>query len=124
MVMPGLLVFGILFSSMYAYVNFTEAVRVEEKQSNPRTLVIGEGLTYYQNTEMNSPFFSKFLSKDLIDELDAYESAYSFHKLISEVDPDIIVDELRVMEKLMFRYPYLQENYRLSGPAQYRRINN
>ncbi len=122
--MPFLLVFGILVLSVVFYNNQLHSILIDVEGTKSKTMVIGEKLELYLSSPILSPFFNGSISKDILDELDSYEGATNFHEIFKSTDPDRIVDQLGAMQKIMHRFPEIQNNYRRVSPTEYIKISN
>lgn len=123
--MPGLLIFGLLYFSVFAYQNLTRPLLVAPPMAmKENTMILGEQLMRYQNHEISTPCFNQYLSEKAFQGLDYYEPAIHLYQIFTHVDPEIIQDEMGIMPKLQYRFPYLEEGYRKTGEKVYERINN
>jgi len=124
LVMPYLLIFGMLAWPIYFYKNLAEPMLISEVQTKKKMMVIGEKLEYYQDQEMATPFFHHAISSDLFSELDTYEGSENFYVLFNKVSPDVILDELGAVPKLMHRFPEIEKNYKRVASNTYEKISN
>ena len=124
-IMPGLVIFGLLSFSIYSYQDLTKSLTLDSTiPSKEGIMVLGEKLEVYSETEKLTPCFSHYVSKRALGRIDYYTDATLFYDLLIQSDPEIIVDELEIMTKLKFRFPYLEENYTKVDEKTYRKINN
>lgn len=86
-------------------------------------MIIGEDLSTYLDNEMATPCFNQYLSQDAFEGLKYYRNAEDIYALLQKNDPDRIIDELGVLDRLMACFPYLEENYSVQGNTLVR-INN
>lgn len=123
-IMPGLMVFGLLFYSVYTYQNFLEPLRIENKDSEPKTMVLGSDLGYYKNETILTPCFNNHLSKKAFDGLEYYHSAGKLYRLFQKADPNMIIDHIEVMPAVQRRFPKIESNYMQAGKDKYQKISN
>lgn len=122
--MPFLLLFGLIFTSFYSYKNLTQPILVPEHETIGKVMVIGEKLEAYSSTTIATPFFNGVIASQLNEELDSYEGAGNFYQLFETIEPEYIIDELDVMQKLRFRFPEIEKNYQQIDSTKYKKINN
>ncbi|MEM6735436.1 MAG: hypothetical protein AAF620_05135 [Bacteroidota bacterium] len=124
-IMPGAVIFGLLFYSGYTYQNIPKSLIIKEQDPiEGKVLVLGEKLELYAKLEMITPCFNEYISRKALEGIDYYEKAVILYDILQQADPDIIIDELNAMPKLMFRFPYLEETYSKVSSSDYRKINN
>ncbi len=124
-VMPILMVFGLMTYTCYLYtelLNPTLAIQVEGASEG--TMVLGEDLNYYLETEIRTPCFENHLSRQAFTGLDYYTSASELYALIEKNDPNCIIDKLGVADKLFLRFPSFESAYEETGSNTYRKISN
>ncbi len=125
MIMPGLLIFGLLFYSTYVYQNYTESLKVIEKEETTEgTMVLDSNLNYYLDHKINTPCFNQHLAIRAFQGLDFYGSAGNIFMLFQKADPTFVIDEIGIMPRLMARFPKIEEEYQRVGSNRYRRTNN
>lgn len=123
--MPGTLIFGIIFFSIYAYLNLlAPAMVLSESSLKDKTMILGENLAAYSSIEMATPCFNQHLSQEAFDGLKYYRSSEILFELIDKNNPDLIIDELDVHEQLLYRFPSLEKNYIKINDNTLKRINN
>ncbi|MEM0939014.1 MAG: hypothetical protein AAF600_06310 [Bacteroidota bacterium] len=124
-IIPGAVIFSLLFYSGYTYQNLPKSLIIEEPDLiGGKVLVLGEKLELYAKLEMITPCFNEYISGKALKGINYYEEAIILYDILQRSDPDIIIDELKVMPKLIFRFPYLEETYSKVSSNDYRRINN
>ena len=123
-VMPFLLVFGVLSSSLYFYHDTATSLLVTNTGENKKVMMIGEKLEIYTNTEVATPFLNAVISEDINKELDTYTGAENFNSLFLKIQPDEIWDEQGVFEKIFFRLPEIERTYQRQETNKYRRTSN
>ena len=124
-VMPGLLIFGLLIYSMFTYQKFTRPLEVYiEQVSEEGVMILGSDLGYYKNVGMNTPCFDLNLTKRAFAGLDNYGSAGDLFKLFQKANPELVIDQIQVMPKMMERFPKIASDYRKESGTTYRKISN
>ncbi|WP_420576455.1 hypothetical protein [Ekhidna sp.] len=122
--MPGILVFGLLFYSIYAYLNFLSPLQVDEKKSEPKLMILGGDLSYYTQEKVLTPCFNEHLSRRAFEGLEYYHSAGELYKLFQKASPNVIVDNLGVMPDVRRRFPSVESAYVKTNDVRYEKINN
>ncbi len=124
-VMPGLLIIGLLVYSGYAYLYRVSPLTVDDTDmSKEKTFVLGEKLELYNRAEMITPCFNEYISERALARINYYTDASIIYDILVESDPQIIIDEIEAMPELMFRFPYLEENYLQVNSERYTKISN
>ena len=124
LIMPGLLVFGLLTFSGYAYQNLTQPILIEERKGIGEIMVLGEELEVYLDMSVSTPCFNSTISGDMIEEINTYEGADNFHDIFQKTEPTYIKDQMGIMPQLMSRFPYLEKSYQKTGSNMYQKISN
>lgn len=123
-IMPAILIFGLLIFSGYSYQTLKDPTAIDLEDRKKGVLVIGERLEEYENQPMFTPFFHHHLSQDFIYELDTYEGAENFREIFEKLQPTYILDDMDVMEKVGYRFPYISKGYQVRDKDEYQKISN
>lgn len=125
-IMPGLMIFGLIGFSVFTYTDLVRDITVadSERKAQNGTMILGERLGAYKESEMLSPCFNQVLCEDAFDRIDYYESAVRVYEIIRKSDPDKIIDETGIAPSLFQRFPNLAVQYRKSGNNTYLKISN
>ena len=124
-IMPAIMVFGLMAYTGYLYTSNLSALQVEKvDDAIEGTMVLGEDLSYYLESEIKTPCFDDHLSKLAFTGLDYYGSASDLYTLIEKNDPVFIVDKIGVADKLFQRFPEVETSYRRVSSNGYQKINN
>ena len=122
--MPTLILAGLLCFSCYAYQNLTSPFStIPNVQYNEGTLILGENINAYSSIPMNSPCFQQQLSEKAFNGIDYFNSSGEVYSLLKKIDPLYIVDELNIMNNIMFRYPYFEKNYIKISDNKFKKIS-
>lgn len=122
--MPAVLIFGLLIFTGYSYQNLKNPTATDIEISKKNLLVIGERLEEYADQQILTPFFHHQLSRDFIYELDTYEGAENFREIFEKIQPIYILDDMDVMHKVGYRFPYISKGYQMRDKSEYQKINN
>ncbi len=126
-IMPGMIVFGLIGFSLYAYDQLVKQLEVEPTATiyeDEKVMVLGENLDYYSTAKAYSPTFDITISRKAWEGLDYYESASSIYKMLEKGDADIIVDRMEIVPSIFSRYPLIRNKYRQDSDDRYRKISN
>ncbi|WP_370088088.1 hypothetical protein [Ekhidna sp.] len=124
-IMPGLLIFGLVAYSCFSYLNLAKPMQVEkEGVENSSTMILGSNLAYYVDRKILTPCFNEHLSQRAFEGLDYYITAGELYKLIERANPELILDEMKIMPEIRERFPELANKYRHQGGNSYRKISN
>jgi hypothetical protein len=124
-IMPVFIVFGLLAFSGLVYKKWSEPLLVHSKDlQSENGMVLGADLNYYVNTSAGSPCFTEALSLKAFEGLDYYGGATRFYELLEQANPNVIIDEMDISDRIFERFPTLQEKYVKVGENRYRRISN
>ncbi|MEM7296763.1 MAG: hypothetical protein AAF391_00685 [Bacteroidota bacterium] len=123
--MPGILTFGILVFSIYAYQNLLSATKIAGNANiDQKTMILGEDLGAYSHIEIATPCFNQHISKEAFEGLNYYRSSEILFDLIQRNNPDVIVDELGIQNQLLYRFPHLENNYKRTNTNTLVKISN
>jgi len=123
-VMPFLLVFGLLSTSIYFYSDSAAPVMVAEETPSENWMVLSEKLEVYSQSKMTTPCINASISQALGKELNSYGGAENFYEIFMAVDPDRVLDEEGVMPRIMQRFPEIEERYRKVSAMEYAKVSN
>ena len=123
-VMPGIMILGILFYTIYSYLNFTDPLRVESKPTENRLMVLGSEMGYYQNEKVLTPCFSEHHAKKAFEGLEYYHSAAGLYELFQKADPKVIIDKMDAMPKVFGRFPKMESAYQRTAANRFEKISN
>lgn len=124
-IMPVFILLGLLIFSGLMYAKWSDPLLIHPKDlQSENGMVLGSDLNYYVNAQAGSPCFSEALSAKAFQGLDYYGEASKFYELLEQANPDIILDELNMSDRIFNRLPTVQEKYEKVGENRYRRISN
>ncbi|MEQ6168528.1 hypothetical protein AAOE16_15140 [Ekhidna sp. MALMAid0563] len=123
-VMPGFMIFGILFYAIYCYTNFTDPLLVESRPTEKGLMVLGADLDYYQNEKMLTPCFSEHHARKAFEGLAYYHSAAGLYELFEKADPEVLIDRMEVVPEVFRRFPKMESAYRRTASNRYEKISN
>ncbi|MDH5608953.1 MAG: DUF6427 family protein [Cyclobacteriaceae bacterium] len=107
------------YSSLY--VKPEQVVWEGEDQS---IMLIGYPVDAYLGQSIAGPFIDPELSEYGDTYLDLYEKAADMYTSIDRKRPDMIMDQVGMMEKMFHRFPLLEREYEQAGPGRYVRIKS
>lgn len=118
-----ILFFGLVYGNYYT--RYTpegkqqyEKLVVKDAPSDPsgkRVLVLGEGLEYYRNNTMASPFLDWKLSRTIFAEPDYYENVITVYEGLKKESPEVIIDPQNLLKPFLERIPEIRKKYTRSG---------
>lgn len=124
-IMPGIMIFGMLAYTSYAYLSWLKPMEVKKTESiGEKTMILAGDLNYYASETVLTPCFNRDMTALALEGLDYYSSAGELFKLFERADPNFIIDEIDVMPKVFARFPKVEESYRSLGRGRYRKISN
>ncbi|MEO9871662.1 MAG: hypothetical protein ABJF63_14380 [Ekhidna sp.] len=123
--MPVLMVLGLLAFSFYSYENLYVPLEIQRNEApKERTMILGENIDYYADIPAYTPCFHNILTERAFHGLEYYGSAGRLYKLLEKTEPDYIIDEIDIIDKLFYRFPIIEESYEAVDQKKYRKINN
>ena len=123
-IMPPILIFGLIGYSLLWYgTSSGKMLAAQDVARTQSTMVLGESLSIYLNQEVLSPCFDKRMCERGFEGLDYYSSATRLYQIFDRSKPEIIIDQMGVMQKVIFRFPEVDRTYRKRG-TEYVRISN
>lgn len=84
---------------------------------------IGIPLRTYQEQQLAGPFLDQRISQERLKGLDYYQQAGELYRVVERSAPDIIIDSLGVMPKMLQRFPLLESAYEQKQPSYYVKRN-
>ena len=129
--MLWLLMIGLLsvnLTSRYQFlkqVNYTELFPKPSVYAgtvtNKRIMIVGDDLSLFQENKLAGYFLDWKLSRKYFEAPDLYENIITINKAIEDNAPDVIVDELGLMEPIIGRIPMLKKSYRKENNLYWKR---
>lgn len=124
-IMPSFIIFGLLFLSGFSYSNWSNPLLVKRGEvASEKVMVFGSNLNYYVDAPMLSPCFSEMLNQNAFEGLDYYGESIRFYELFMKANPEVIIDQMGVVDKIFNRFPTIEKEYKKVGANMYRKINN
>lgn len=87
-------------------------------------MTIGGNWEVFIDNTVATPFIDDFFSEKKLEGLDYYDQASDLFQIMIKSDPEIILDDLGYMPKMMRRFPEIERRYRLTKNGYYTRVNN
>lgn len=124
-IMPFTVIVGLLFFSSMSYIKWSDPLLVKRNVvQNEGVMILGDDLNYYIENDAGSPCFNETLSRNAFEGLNYYGDATRFYELLTDADPELIIDYLGVSGQIFDRFPTLKAKYSHEGGNRYRRISN
>lgn len=92
--------------------------------SNKKMMILDDELNGYLNQRIASPFIDPKLSKDNLVYLDYYKTASELYTALAKNPPEVIIDNWGVMDRIFYRFPLLEERYRVGSSNRYYLISS
>ncbi len=89
----------------------------DEVVANKKVLYIGEDISVYKNASLATPYLNWKLSSLHLTQPEYYDNILAIHNHFTEDNPEVIIDDVGVMEKLWSRMPSLANKYQ-KGQAE------
>jgi hypothetical protein len=89
--------------------------------SNKKVMIVGDDISLFQRNRLAGYFLDWDLSKKYFESPDYYESIVKISDSITSDPPDVIIDELGMMDAVAERIPYLRANYRKEDSFYWKR---
>lgn len=110
------------FSSLYqwdfttTYLNYNKLLvqrtQYDDVVANKKVLYIGEDISVYNHAGLATPYLNWKLSSLQLAEPEYYDNILAIHNHFLNDYPEIIIDDVGVMEKLWHRMPSLARQYK------------
>lgn len=122
---PALLLLSILFIPFYSYFRYADLMDYNlEQQPSKGLMLIGTDLDYYSDYQIKSPYIDSLITNEARSDLSYYEAAEKTYIIYKKSDPDVIIDNLDMMEQIEYRFPTFVEDYVQDGNRYIKRTNN
>ncbi len=100
---------------------FPQPSPYENLVSDKKIMVVGSDLSLFQHNKLSGYFLDWDLSRKYFEAPDYYENIIKINKSIMLDSPDVIIDEVGLMEPITERIPYLKKNYRKEKELYWKR---
>ncbi len=112
--LPGLMILGSLTAPLVAvYFELPDDKLIigynESDVSNQRVMVLGPLDPILRNNEMAGPFFDERISRERVEDLDYYQRSLIWRDIFIKSNPDLVMDEWGLLEKVEYRFPEVEE---------------
>jgi len=116
LLVPNFLIIGAVLVPFLSlrYESIQENLIVPERKVDPafsgkRIMIIGPVDPIYMQGRMAGPFIDSEISKRRLEGLDYYHDAPVFLDIFRKAKPEIVVDEWEYMQKIMHRFPEVEQ---------------
>ena len=90
---------------------------------NKRIILLGDGLSEYQNNYPATPYLNWKLARYDLENLDNYQNVINILKNFEQDPPEFIIDRMNIAPKLFKRIPALSRKYRIVEKDIYQKIS-
>ncbi len=94
------------------------ATKYDEIVADKKILYIGEDISVYKNASLATPYLNWKLSSLHLTEPEYYDNIVAIHDHFKKDQPEIIIDDVGVMDELWYRMPSLASQYKKGNEDQ------
>jgi hypothetical protein len=99
---------------------FSKPSPYADRISNKRVMIVGEDIDLFKQNSLGGFFLDWNLSREYFEHPEYYENIIRMNEAFDEDPPEVIIDELNLMEAVLERLPRIKSLYRKEGLVYWR----